>query len=146
MAYELEKQVAIAAVQQAAQLCETVRQTLVPEAIEKNDKSPVTVADFGAQALICRALAKAFPQDAVVGEEEASDLRQPEMANALATVTAQVQSHIPTATAEDVLGWIDHGNGAVSSGIGPSTPLTAPRAFCAVISTPLPWPWWKTAI
>ena len=46
MAYEREKQVAMAAVRQAAQLCEAVRQTLVPEAIEKNDKSPVTVEDI----------------------------------------------------------------------------------------------------
>lgn len=129
MAYELEKQVAIAAVQQAAKLCETVRQTLVPEAIEKNDKSPVTVADFGAQALICRALAEAFPQDAVVGEEEASDLRQPDMATALATVTAQVQPHIPTATAEDVLTWIDHGNGAVSSRYWTLDPIDGTKGF-----------------
>jgi 3'(2'), 5'-bisphosphate nucleotidase len=34
MAYEQEKQVAIAPVIQAAQLCEAVRQGLVPEAIE----------------------------------------------------------------------------------------------------------------
>jgi 3'(2'), 5'-bisphosphate nucleotidase len=129
MAYELEKQVAVAAVRQAAQLCETVRQTLVPEAIEKNDKSPVTVADFGAQAIICRALAEAFPQDAVVGEEDAADLRQPEMAGPLATVTAQVQQHLATATAEDVLTWIDHGNGAVSSRYWTLDPIDGTKGF-----------------
>lgn len=129
MAYELEKQVAVAAVRQAAQLCEAVRQTLVPEAIEKNDKSPVTVADFGAQALICRALAEAFPQDAVVGEEDAADLRQPEMAIPLATVTAQVQHHVPTATPDDVLAWIDHGNGAVSSRYWTLDPIDGTKGF-----------------
>ena len=35
MAYDQEKQIAIDAVMQAAQLCETVRQVMVPEAIEK---------------------------------------------------------------------------------------------------------------
>lgn len=129
MAYELEKQVAVDAVRLAAQLCETVRQTLGPEAIEKNDKSPVTVADFGAQAIICRALAEAFPQDAVVGEEDAADLRQPEMAGPLATVTAQVQRHIPTATAEDVLTWIDHGNGTVSSRYWTLDPIDGTKGF-----------------
>lgn len=143
MAYEQEKQVAIAAVQQAAQLCERVRQTLVPAAIEKNDKSPVTVADFGAQAIICRALAEAFPADPVVGEEDAADLRQPEMAAPLAIVTEQVGLVIPDASAEEVIGWIDHGNGQVSSRYWTSTPSTAPRAFCAATNTPLPWPWWK---
>jgi len=129
MAYEREKQVAMAAVRQAAQLCEAVRQTLVPEAIEKNDKSPVTVADFGAQALICRALAEAFPQDPVVGEEDAADLRQPEMAGPLATVTAQVQNHIETATAEDVLAWIDHGNGAVAPRYWTLDPIDGTKGF-----------------
>lgn len=129
MAYELEKQVAVAAVRQAAQLCETVRQTLVPEAIEKNDKSPVTVADFGAQAIIGRALAEAFPQDAVVGEEDAAALRQPEMAGPLATVTAQVQQHLATATAEDVLTWIDHGNGTVSSRYWTLDPIDGTKGF-----------------
>ncbi len=129
MAYELEKQVAIAAVQQAAQLCERVRQTLVPEAIEKNDKSPVTVADFGAQALICQALADAFPQDPVVGEEDAADLRQPDMAHPLATVTAQVQHHLPAATAEDVLTWIGHGNGSVASRYWTLDPIDGTKGF-----------------
>jgi 3'(2'), 5'-bisphosphate nucleotidase len=129
MAYEREKQVAMAAVRQAAQLCETVRQALVPEAIEKNDKSPVTVADFGAQALICRALAEAFPQDPVVGEEDAADLRQPEMTGPLATVTAQVQNHIETATTEDVLAWIDHGNGAVAPRYWTLDPIDGTKGF-----------------
>ncbi len=64
MNYEQEKAVAIAAVRQAAQLCEAVRQDMVPAAIEKSDKNPVTVADFGAQALVD------LPQ---VGFEEGDD-------------------------------------------------------------------------
>lgn len=129
MAYEQEKQVAIAAVQQAAQLCERVRQTLVPAAIEKNDKSPVTVADFGAQAIICRALAEAFPADPVVGEEDAADLRQPEMAAPLAIVTEQVGLVIPDASAEEVIGWIDHGNGQVSSRYCTLDPIDGTKGF-----------------
>jgi 3'(2'), 5'-bisphosphate nucleotidase len=129
MAYEQEKQVAIAAVQQAALLCETVRQTMVPAAIEKNDKSPVTVADFGAQAIICRALAIAFPEDAVVGEEDAADLRQPEMAAPLATVTDQVSRLIPGVTAEEVVGWIDHGNGQVAPRYWTLDPIDGTKGF-----------------
>ncbi|HIK45313.1 MAG TPA: 3'(2'),5'-bisphosphate nucleotidase [Leptolyngbyaceae cyanobacterium M65_K2018_010] len=129
MAYEREKQVAIAAVRQAAGLCENVRQGLIPEAIEKNDKSPVTVADFGAQAIICRALALAFPQDAVVGEEDAADLRQPDMTTPLATVTDQVKQVIPEATREDILTWIDHGNGQVGSRYWTLDPIDGTKGF-----------------
>lgn len=40
MPYESERNIAIQAVQAAAQLCEQVRREIVPEAIEKKDKKP----------------------------------------------------------------------------------------------------------
>lgn len=129
MAYEQEKQVAIAAVIQAAQLCEAVRQGLVPEAIEKNDKSPVTIADYGAQAIICKALAEAFPSDPVVGEEDTTDLRQPETAAVLAAATAQVQSLFPGTTDDDLLSWIDHGNGSVAPRYWTLDPIDGTKGF-----------------
>lgn len=129
MPYESEKHIAIQAVQAAAQLCEQVRREIVPEAIEKKDKSPVTVADFGAQALICRALSTAFPQDAVVGEEDAAELRTPEMAERLAQVTQYVQAIVPDATAEQVTDWIDHGNGQVASRYWTLDPIDGTKGF-----------------
>jgi 3'(2'), 5'-bisphosphate nucleotidase len=129
MAYEQEKQIAIEAVTQAAKLCETVRQVMVPEAIEKNDKSPVTVADFGSQAVICKALAAAFPEDPVVGEEDAAELRKPEMATALNQVTDQVKQVLPTATSDQVLSWIDHGNGDVASRYWTLDPIDGTKGF-----------------
>ncbi|KAH7328775.1 hypothetical protein B0I35DRAFT_345483 [Stachybotrys elegans] len=44
--------------------------------ISKTDSSPVTVADFAAQAIIISAVRSAFPHDGFVGEEDASALRQ----------------------------------------------------------------------
>ena len=46
-----------------------------PDVLAKKDKSPVTVADFGSQALICRTLAEAFPDDPVIAEEDAAELK-----------------------------------------------------------------------
>ena len=129
MAYEQEKQVAIQAAILAAQLCQQVRQDIVPEAIEKQDKSPVTVADYGSQALICKALAEAFPGDPVVAEEDAADLRRPEMAQALAQVTAQVQNLIPEAAPEEIINWIDHGNGSVGSRYWTLDPIDGTKGF-----------------
>jgi len=72
----LEKQVAIAAVQRACRLTSSVFKKLVTnETVTKNDKSPVTVADYSAQAVINTILANAFPEDPIVGEEDAKDLR-----------------------------------------------------------------------
>ena len=129
MPYESEKNIAIQAVQAAAQLCEQVRREIAPEAIEKKDKSPVTVADFGSQALICRALATAFSQDPVVGEEDAAELRTPEMAERLAQVTQYVQAVVADATSEQVTSWIDHGNGQVGSRYWTLDPIDGTKGF-----------------
>ncbi|KAM6479666.1 hypothetical protein HDV62DRAFT_367624 [Trichoderma sp. SZMC 28011] len=44
--------------------------------ISKHDATPVTMADFGAQALILVALHEMFPGDGYVGEEDAETLRK----------------------------------------------------------------------
>ncbi|PZV01856.1 MAG: 3'(2'),5'-bisphosphate nucleotidase [Leptolyngbya sp.] len=129
MAYEQEKQVAMEAVRQAALLCETVRLEMVPKAIEKQDKSPVTVADYGAQAIICKALATTFPQDSVVGEEDAAALSEPALAPVLASVTAQVNRVITRATDSDVLSWINYGNGEVASRYWTLDPIDGTKGF-----------------
>ncbi|KAL5085485.1 hypothetical protein Trisim1_010480 [Trichoderma cf. simile WF8] len=46
--------------------------------ISKHDATPVTMADFGAQALIMAALHGVFPEDGYVGEEDAETLRKDE--------------------------------------------------------------------
>ena len=53
----LEKRIAMSAVFKAAQLCQQVQVDMVnTDAVQKADRSPVTVADFGSQALICQAI------------------------------------------------------------------------------------------
>lgn len=129
MTYEHEKQVAIQAVTLAAQLCQQVRQTIQPEAIEKRDRSPVTIADFGSQAIICQQLAAAFPEDAIVAEEDAAVLSQPEMANYLAQATQHIQALLPEATSETVIEWISCGNGKVGSRYWTLDPIDGTKGF-----------------
>ncbi|MEQ9354367.1 3'(2'),5'-bisphosphate nucleotidase [Coleofasciculus sp. F4-SAH-05] len=129
MSYEQEKQVAIEAALTAAKLCEQVRQEQVTEAMEKSDKSPVTVADLGSQAVICRALAMAFPDDLVVGEEDAYQLRQPEMADQLNRVTHYVKSVVGDATPDQVLDWIDRGNSQIGGRYWTLDPIDGTKGF-----------------
>ena len=56
------------AVRQAMALCQQVQQQIVVRS-EKAGSEPVTIADYGSQALICRAIQAAFPEDAVIAEE-----------------------------------------------------------------------------
>ena len=66
--------VAVAAVARAGRVCQAVRATLGDaDRVDKSDRSPVTVADFAAQAVVAAAL-----QDAglpMVAEEDADDFR-----------------------------------------------------------------------
>jgi 3'(2'), 5'-bisphosphate nucleotidase len=74
-AYSKELEVAELAVQRASILTKKVFHEKAKGTISKDDKSPVTIGDFGAQALIIHAIKKNFPNDEIVGEEEASTLR-----------------------------------------------------------------------
>ena len=108
MTYTQEKQLAIEAVTQAAQLCQMVRAEMVVDSLEKSDRSPVTVADYGSQAVVCRAIKNVFPDDAIVGEEDSTALRT--YPDKLAQVTGYVQRFQHDATAENVCKWIDAGS------------------------------------
>ena len=129
MPYEHEKQVALEAALSAAKLCEQVRQEMGPVAVEKEDGTPVTVADFGSQALICRTLSAAFPGDQVVGEEEGSALREAKMGAILENVTAYVQRAVIEATQEDVITWIARGNGKVGPRFWTIDPIDGTKGF-----------------
>lgn len=76
MSYQQERYVAELAVQRATSFTQKVFFERTKGTESKDDKSPVTIGDFGAQALILQALRKNFPNDEVVAEEEASSLRE----------------------------------------------------------------------
>ena len=129
MRYVQERNAAIEAVRQAARLCVDVRSEMVDsDSLEKNDRSPVTVADFGSQALICRALVKAFPDDPIVAEEDAAALREPGNAALLDHVTEYV-GRFDTADPLAVCDCIDLGNGRVSERYWTLDPIDGTKGF-----------------
>ena len=73
--FSKELEVAELAVQRAAILTKAVFHEKAKGTLSKDDKSPVTIGDFGAQALIIHAIKQNFPDDEIVGEEESSSLR-----------------------------------------------------------------------
>ncbi|KAI1443829.1 3',5'-bisphosphate nucleotidase [Annulohypoxylon stygium] len=74
--YAKELEVAQLAVQRASILTKRVFHEKAKGTVSKDDKSPVTIGDFGAQALIISALKANFPDDEIIAEEEAAQLRQ----------------------------------------------------------------------
>lgn len=106
-----EIEFALGAVRQAAQLGAQVQSEMATGNLTKSDLSPVTVADFGIQALVARGLAEGFPGDPLVAEETSKDLRTDEGRRVLETATEFVGRVVPGATAGDVCEWIDLGTG-----------------------------------
>ncbi len=109
MPFETELSAALDAVRLAARVCRSVQSSISPESLAKKDKSPVTVADYASQALICRVLQEKFPSDPVIGEEGAADLRLPTGAEFLDRVVAECGAVGVEATSVEVCDWIDRG-------------------------------------
>jgi 3'(2'), 5'-bisphosphate nucleotidase len=106
--FDHPQRVALHAVAEAARLCVAVRRA-VPQQLEKLDRSPVTVADFGSQALVCRILRREFPRDPIVAEEDSRELQQPEHGEIQAQVVEHVRASVPAATLAEICSWIDAG-------------------------------------
>jgi len=123
-------QIAVDAVLKAIQLCEQVQAEMVStDAIQKTDRSPVTVADFGSQALICQAIGDAFPDDTIVAEEDAQALK--ENASLLERVTDYVNRFCKdtSPSAETVCEWIDRGSGEVGPSFWTLDPIDGTKGF-----------------
>jgi 3'(2'), 5'-bisphosphate nucleotidase len=103
-----EYQFAVNAVRQAALLVQHVQTELVTPALTKEDRSPVTVADFAAQAVVGRLLSKIFPDDALVAEEDSNTLREKDGGEALSLVTQFTGRIEAGVDAGRVCGWIDY--------------------------------------
>jgi 3'(2'), 5'-bisphosphate nucleotidase len=117
MAVRFPRELSIAqeAVRHAARVCRNVQASITPDALEKKDKSPVTVADFASQAVICRAIGDAFPNDPIIGEEDAAELRTPENAPFLDRIRVEVAGIGIRADVDEICGWIDRGGASTYS-------------------------------
>lgn len=113
--HQKELEVAVAAVREAARLCGEVQIEISSDVLEKQDRSPVTVADFGSQALVCRTLHEAFPEDPIIAEEDSGELRKPENRALLEQVVRHVRTLRREAEQERVCTWIDRGGAAAYS-------------------------------
>lgn len=120
---------ALQAVQQAAQATRLVQSEMVSSALTKEDRSPVTVADFTSQAIVGSLLAEAFPDDPLVAEEDSAALRAPEGADTLAQVTHFTAGFLDEATPQNVCAWIDHGRVDTAARFWTLDPIDGTKGF-----------------
>jgi len=101
---------ALRAVRLAATVCMEVQQRLISEdTLQKKDRSPVTVADFASQAVVCSTL-KAAMDLPIVAEEAADALRADDNAALRASVTEHIAAALGRPLSEnEALSMIDLG-------------------------------------
>lgn len=129
---EREFDVAVEAVRLAAVLAQNVRRELVTEdTLTKKDKSPVTIADLGVQAVISDCLQGAFPADLLVAEEDAHALRDPANGEMLRRVREHVARVRPGLAEVAMLDAIDHGRhgGGASGRFWVMDPIDGTKGF-----------------
>ncbi len=111
MSYEKELEIGFNAVEKACKLCSEIQQNLVTrDTLTKEDKSPVTVADYSAQAVICFELDKYFPNDPIMAEEDSSDLMRPENETLKKNVIDYANTLLGDQNGFTILSSIDRGN------------------------------------
>jgi 3'(2'), 5'-bisphosphate nucleotidase len=103
---------ALAAVRAASELCRGAQgRLLAGHTLTKGDESPVTIADFAAQAVVCAALTDSLGAIEMIGEEDSDDLRAPDASGLLDAVVGLVASQRGEAVSSAaVLDWISVGS------------------------------------
>ncbi len=117
---------ALEAVRQAADICSEIQNQLVDEdTLTKKDRSPVTIADYASQAVICEVLNEAFPEIPIVAEEDAKSLRSEENKAML----HKVADFLPGWDVETILRAIDLGNGEARGRFWTLDPIDGTKGF-----------------
>lgn len=138
--FRRELEAGLQAVRQAALLCRQVQSGITTESLAKRDNSPVTVADYGSQAVICRLLAAEFPQDPVIGEEGAAELRTSEEPRFCSRFwTCVLSTGLREHRMMYAAGWIMAVHHSTQHVSGHWTRSTEPRDFCGRSSTRFRW-------
>ncbi|XP_019163748.1 PREDICTED: SAL1 phosphatase-like [Ipomoea nil] len=142
MSYHAELDAAKKAASLAARLCQKVQKALLQADVQsKSDKSPVTVADYGSQAVVSFILQKELPSNSfsLVAEEDSEDLRKEESQETIQRITKLVNETLASnelgitspLSQEDVLAAIDSGrsNGGPSGRHWVLDPIDGTKGF-----------------
>ena len=124
-----EAQFALAAVSEAARLSRRIQSELGEGTLQKEDRSPVTVADFSVQALIARRLWEAFPDDVLVAEEDSAPLHRPESQAVLDNVVRWVNQLAPGVGPQEVCEWVDRGGQSPQDRFWTLDPIDGTKGF-----------------
>ncbi|HEY70528.1 MAG TPA: 3'(2'),5'-bisphosphate nucleotidase [Anaerolineae bacterium] len=127
--YRKETEIAVRAVSEAVQLVRAIQAEVQSPSMQKEDYSPVTVADFAAQALIAFHLKENLPHDVLVAEEDSSVLQNAQGEEILRNIVDAVRRLLPLADRDTVSAWIDRGSGELCSRFWVLDPVDGTKGF-----------------
>ncbi len=127
-------QALLAAARQAATLCRLVQDQVLSANIKADGdhREPVTIADYGSQAILCRALQAHYPNDAVIAEESAAQFMQivaPEQRKRILALLSQVLAQ-PISESE-LVAWLDFGRDRAAARAWVIDPIDGTKGFLA---------------
>lgn len=127
-------QALLAALRDAARLCRLAQANYL-SASAKTDgdhSEPVTIADYGSQAIICRALQTHYPEDAVVAEESGREFMQlvsaEERERILQLISRVLRQDV---SAAELVNWLDFGSGRSAARTWVIDPIDGTKGFLA---------------
>ena len=123
------------AVRDAVKLCRRVQEEylIANTKVSGEGKEPVTIADYGSQAIICRALQAHYPEDGVVSEESGAqflDLVSAEQRAQVLEILADVLGE--PVSEREVVDWLDHGVGRATRRTWVIDPIDGTKGFLAL--------------
>jgi len=126
----------IDAVRQAVRLCQDVQQNALQNiskySEQKGSSEPVTVGDYGAQAIIGRALKEHFSQDAVIAEESGTQFVRVVGGEARNDVLNRISRVLDAPVSEaDAVEWLDFGKERKADRTWVIDPIDGTKGFLA---------------
>ncbi|MFG0285673.1 MAG: 3'(2'),5'-bisphosphate nucleotidase [Phycisphaerales bacterium JB039] len=121
---------ALEAVAAAGKVCRAVQQDLDRvRSVTKDDRSPVTVADFASQAIVAHMLHMRVAGMRLVGEEDAAALRAPEAESLREETLSAVRRLWPDVLMDTMLDAIDLGNAEPGGMFWTLDPIDGTKGF-----------------
>ncbi len=127
--YKTKLNIALEAVRKSSLLVKKIEQEIVLTAIDKEDRSPVTIADFASQAVIAHLLTENLGHICLVGEEDSANLKADTSSQTLNQITTYVNTIYPSTRASTVCDWIDIGNGEPEENYWTVDPIDGTKGF-----------------
>ncbi len=120
------------AVRQAAELCKRVQEHHIMSS-EKAGHEPVTIADYGSQAILGRAVSLGFPDDAILAEESGAQFIELVPEDQRKQVVALIHNILGIDVRQsDVVRWLDHGQGRKAERTWVIDPIDGTKGFLAL--------------